>query len=63
MRRGKPELERASYRWKSRTMARGSALKVVARALRRLLFATLILLGLAFAVACWAEMLGVVQFD
>jgi hypothetical protein len=38
-------------------------LEVVARALRRLLFATWILLGLAFAVICYAEMLGVVQFD
>jgi hypothetical protein len=38
-------------------------LEVVARSLRRLLFATGILLGLAFAVACYAEMLGVVQFD
>jgi hypothetical protein len=40
-----------------------SGLEVVARALRRLLFATWILLGLAFAVICYAEMLGVVQFD
>jgi hypothetical protein len=39
------------------------SLEVVSRALRRLLFATCILLGLAFAVACYAEMLGVVQFD
>jgi hypothetical protein len=39
------------------------SLEVVARALRRLLFATWILLGLAFAVVCYAEMLGVVQFD
>ena len=31
--------------------------------LRRLLFAAWILLGLAFAVVCYAEMLGVVQFD
>jgi hypothetical protein len=38
-------------------------LEAVARALRRLLFATGILSGLAFAVACYAEMLGVVQFD
>jgi hypothetical protein len=38
-------------------------LEVVARVLRRLLFATCILLGLAFAVVCYAEMLGVVQFD
>ena len=37
--------------------------EVVARALRRLLFAIVILLGLAFAVACYAEMLGVVLFD
>ena len=34
--------------------------EVVATALRRLLFATWILLGLAFAVVCYAEMLGVV---
>jgi hypothetical protein len=39
------------------------SLEVVARALRRSLFATWILLGLAFAVVCYAEMLGVVQFD
>ena len=31
--------------------------------LRRLLFATCILFGLAFAVICYAEMLGVVQYD
>ena len=37
--------------------------EVVARALRRFLFAILILLGLAFAVVCYAELLGVVQFD
>jgi hypothetical protein len=37
--------------------------EVVAAALRRLLFATWILLGLAFAAACYAEMLGVFQFD
>jgi hypothetical protein len=43
--------------------AEGLSLGVVARALRRLLFATWILLGLAFAVVCYAEMLGVVQFD
>jgi hypothetical protein len=38
-------------------------LEAVAKALRRLLFATWILLGLAFAVVCYAEMFGVVQFD
>jgi hypothetical protein len=38
-------------------------LEVVARALSRLLFATWILFGLAFAMVCYAEMLGVVQFD
>jgi hypothetical protein len=38
-------------------------LEVVARALRRLRFAIGILLGLAFAVACYAEMFGIVQFD
>jgi hypothetical protein len=38
-------------------------LEVAARALRRFLFATCILLGLAFAVVCYAEMLGVVQFE
>jgi hypothetical protein len=32
-------------------------------ALRRLLFAIWILLGLAFAVACYAEMFGFLQFD
>ena len=38
-------------------------LEVVARALRRLLFATGKVLGLAFAVACYAELLGVLQFN
>jgi hypothetical protein len=38
-------------------------LEVAVRALRRLLFATWILLGLAFALVCYAEMLGVVQVD
>ncbi len=38
-------------------------LEVAARTLRRLLFAALILLGLAFAAACYAEMFGVFQFD
>jgi hypothetical protein len=37
-------------------------LEVVAR-LFRFPFAILILLGLAFAVVCYAELLGVVQFD
>ena len=36
--------------------------EAVARVLRGLLFAAGLLLGLAFAVACYAEMLGVVQF-
>lgn len=35
----------------------------VARVLRRLLFATWIVLGLAFAVVCYAQMFGVFQFD
>jgi hypothetical protein len=39
------------------------SLEVAARALRRFLFAILILFGLAFAVICYAELLGVVQFD
>jgi hypothetical protein len=39
------------------------SLEVVARALRRFLFSILILLGLAFAVVCYAELLGLVQFD
>jgi hypothetical protein len=38
-------------------------LGAVARALRRLLFLICLLLGLAFAVICYAEMFGVVQFD
>jgi hypothetical protein len=38
-------------------------LEVVVRALRRLLFAILILLGLAFALVCYAGMFGIVQFD
>jgi hypothetical protein len=38
-------------------------LEVAVRALRRLLFATWILSGLAFALVCYAEMLGVVQVD
>jgi hypothetical protein len=40
-----------------------SSLEGVAGALRRLLFATWILLGLAFAVVCYAEMFGVFQFN
>jgi hypothetical protein len=39
------------------------SLEAVARVLRRLLFATCVLSGLAFAVVCYAEMLGVVQFE
>jgi hypothetical protein len=35
----------------------------IARVLRRLLFATWIVLGLAFAVVCYAQMFGVFQFD
>jgi hypothetical protein len=35
-------------------------LEAVARVLRQLLFAIWILLGLAFAVVCYAEMFGVV---
>jgi hypothetical protein len=42
---------------------RETHIEVVARALRRLVFATGVLLGLAFAVACYAEMFGVIQFD
>jgi hypothetical protein len=38
------------------------SLKAVAKVLRGLFFAAGLLLGLAFAVACYAEMLGVVQF-
>jgi hypothetical protein len=38
-------------------------LEVAARAFRRFLFATCVWLGLAFALVCYAEMLGVVQFD
>ena len=38
-------------------------LEAVVKALRRLLFAAWILLGLTFAVVCYAEMLGVLQFD
>jgi hypothetical protein len=39
------------------------SLEIVARALRRFLFVTSILLALAFAVVCYAEMLDVVRFD
>jgi hypothetical protein len=39
------------------------ALEAVGRALRRLLFATGLLLALAFALICYAEMFGLVQFD
>jgi hypothetical protein len=39
------------------------SLEVFAKALRRLLFATCVLLGLAFALVCYAEMLGIVLFD
>jgi hypothetical protein len=38
-------------------------LEGIARVLRQLLFAIWILLGLAFAAVCYAEMLGVFQFD
>jgi hypothetical protein len=38
------------------------SLEAVARVLRGLLFAAGLLLGLAFAIVCYAEMLGVVQF-
>jgi hypothetical protein len=38
-------------------------LETVARALRPLLFATGLLLGLAFASICYAEIFGLVQFD
>ena len=37
--------------------------EVVVIILRRLFFATCILFGLAFAVICYAEMLGVVKYD
>jgi hypothetical protein len=38
-------------------------LEAVARALRSLLFAIGLLLGLAFALICYAEIFGLVQFD
>ena len=38
-------------------------LEAVARALRPLLFALGLLLGLAFALICYAEIFGLVQFD
>jgi hypothetical protein len=38
-------------------------LEVVTRALRRLFFATCVILGLAFAGVCYAEMFGFIQFD
>jgi hypothetical protein len=41
----------------------GPGVAVGARVLRRLLFATWIVLGLAFAVVCYAEMFGFFQFD
>jgi hypothetical protein len=37
--------------------------EAVARALRRLLFAAGLLVGLAFALICYAGMFGLVQFD
>jgi hypothetical protein len=37
--------------------------EAVARALRRLLFAAGLLLGLAFALICYAEMFSLLQFD
>jgi hypothetical protein len=39
------------------------SLREVPRTLRRLFFATWILLGLVFAAVCYAEMFGVFQFD
>jgi hypothetical protein len=40
-----------------------SGVAIGARVLRRLLFAIWIVLGLAFAAVCYAEMFGVFQFD
>ena len=44
-------------------MTREPALEWLRGPLRRYLFATWILLGLVFAVVCYAEMFGVFQFD
>jgi hypothetical protein len=41
----------------------GSRPEAIVRVLRRLLFVTRLLSGLAFAVLCYAEMLGVVRID
>jgi len=62
MHRGKPELERASYRGKSRTAAKDSALKQLRESFANC-FSRSGYRGLAFALVCHAEMLGVVQFD
>jgi hypothetical protein len=50
------------HRWTS-AIREQRGLDAVARVLRRLLFAAGLLLGLAFAVACYAELLGIIHFE
>jgi hypothetical protein len=66
MRRWKPEFEHARFAVFSVEKPHNGtrlSLEAVARVLRQLLFVIWMLLGLAFALLCYAEMLGVVQFD
>jgi hypothetical protein len=66
MRRWKPELEHARFAVFSVEKPQNGkrlSLEAVARVLRQLLFVIWMLLGLVFALLCYAEMLGVVQFD
>ena len=66
MGRWKPELEHARFAvFPMEKPHNGTrlSLEAVARVLRQLLFVIWMLLGLVFALLCYAEMLGVVQFD
>jgi hypothetical protein len=66
MRRWKPELEHPRFAvFPVEKPHNGTRLRLeaVARVLRQLLFVIWMLLGLVFSVLCYAEMLGVVQFD
>jgi hypothetical protein len=51
--------------WVNRALANAPILlaRSLVVVLRGLLFAAWIALGLAFAIVCYAEMLGVIQFD
>jgi hypothetical protein len=51
------------YRSRQPETGERSGVTKVVRLLRRLLFVSSIVLGLAFAAACYAEMFGVLQLD